>query len=161
MDRKVKGYTLIEVAVVIAIISILMGLSIRYLINQRNEARLREAVNSVVQYLEETRRMSSSRDFMLGLEFRNGSNQIIRFRVDNNCANRNNIETFNLPEGVVSNKDTLIIFDRVGYPRNAICGLGMDRIVLHSQPLNKSKTICINRYGRIRVLEGEECPQGF
>jgi len=72
MGGKVKGYTLIEVAVVLAIISILMGLSVRYLINQRNEARLREAVNSVIQYLEETRRMSSSRDFMLGLEFSNG-----------------------------------------------------------------------------------------
>lgn len=32
MGGKVKGYTLIEVAVVLAIISILMGLSVRYLI---------------------------------------------------------------------------------------------------------------------------------
>lgn len=159
MGGKVKGYTLIEVAVVLAIISILMGLSVRYLINQRNEARLRETVNSVIQYLEETRRMSSSRDFMLGLEFSNGSNQIIRFRVDNNCANRNNIETFNLPEGVISNRDTVIIFDRMGYPRNASCGIGADRVVLHSQPLNITRSICINRYGRIRVVEAQTCPQ--
>ena len=126
MGGKVKGYTLIEVAVVLAIISILMGLSVRYLINQRNEARLREAVNSVIQYLEETRRMSSSRDFMLGLEFSNGSNQIIRFRVDNNCANRNNIETFNLPEGVISNRDTVIIFDRMGYQNTFLRDSNMD-----------------------------------
>lgn len=169
MDRKVKGYTLIEIAVVLAIIAILAGGSIIYLTGQVNQSRLRNSTTLVIQLLEEARRQSTTRRVILpsgeihsmfGLRFRVQNPKVIeKISANNNCGNITTNTTINLPAGIVVNRDVTLLFDRMGYPRNASCGLGAERIELKSEPLNKVISICINRYGRMRVVEGQTCPQ--
>ncbi|MFN3976480.1 MAG: Tfp pilus assembly protein FimT/FimU [Aquificaceae bacterium] len=160
MDRKVKGYTLIEIAVVLAIIAILAGASVIYLIRQVNESRLRNSTTLVIQLLEEARRQSTTHNGMFGLRFRVQNPKVIeKIRANNTCGSINATANITLPTGIVVNRDVTLLFDRMGYPRNASCGLGMERIELKSEPLNKVKSICINRYGRMRIVEGPTCTQ--
>lgn len=161
MDRKVKGYTVIEIVVVMTIISILAGTALIYLVRQMNEARLRDSINLVIQLLEEARRKSTTHEATFGLALQYNGTTIQKIKGDNNCQNREVIATINLPPGVVSNREVVLLFDRMGYPRNASCGFGAERIEIKSQPLDRVKSICINRYGRIRVVEGSTCPPQY
>ncbi len=158
MDRKVRGYTVIEIVVVMAIISILAGTALMYLVKQMNEARLRDSINLVIGLLEEARRQSTTHNGTFGIRLRSNGNNIEKIEGDNNCRILRNPANITLPSGVKSNRDVVLLFDRMGYPRNASCGFGADRIELKSEPLDKIKSICINRYGRIRVVEGSTCP---
>ncbi len=56
-----------------------------------------------------------------------------------------------LEKDIKSNVDASIVFDRKGYPRNGICGLGMDTIIKLENLKEKVGKIVISRYGRIRV----------
>ncbi len=161
MDRKVRGITIMEVLVVIAILSILAGVALISLMRQVNQARLREGINLVIGALEEARRLSASNPNMHGVVL--SDNTVKLCKVSTSCTpdcNNNLVRPFNLPSGVTVQELRVISYDRMGYPRDASCGIGMNNIVITSEPLGISKTICINRYGRIRVVEGQgPCPQ--
>ncbi len=159
MDRKMRGLTIMELLVVIAIISILAGVGIITYNRQVQEARLREATNLLVGLLEETKTRSSTRAVMFGIRANANANnlQVCQVSPNTNCQPNDQCRTINLPSGITIS-ETVIAFDRMGYPRNASCGPGMQSIVLTAQGIDKSRTICINRYGRIRIVEGNQCP---
>ncbi|MFN3599582.1 MAG: Tfp pilus assembly protein FimT/FimU [Aquificaceae bacterium] len=162
MDRKIRGITIIEVIVVMAILSILASTAIIQLIKQIQRQRLIETTQKVVQTLEEVRRMSSSRQNMYGVRISGNLVEIYEYNsTQTNCGPGTIKESYTLPSGVILDVDSqvVILYDRMGYPRNYSCGFGANRIILKSQPLNSHRAICINRYGRIRVVEGQTCPQ--
>lgn len=175
MDRKMsRGLTIFEILVVIVIISILASTGLIYLVRQVNQARLREGVNMVVSALEEAKSKSSTSPYLFGVRITNNANNAlvelcIASNINNNCqldCNAPNpfdpyrpLPEFNLPRGVVldGSSSVSILFDKMRFPKNTSCGLGMQRITLKSQFLGISKTICISRYGRIRIVEGQTC----
>lgn len=159
MDRKMRGLTIMELLVVIVIISILAGVGIITYNRQVQEAKLREATNLLVGLLEETKTRSSTRAVMFGIRANANANnlQVCQVSSNTNCQPNDQCRTINLPSGITIS-ETVIAFDRMGYPRDASCGIGMQSIVLTAQGIGKSRTICINRYGRIRIVEGNQCP---
>ncbi|MEM1879157.1 MAG: prepilin-type N-terminal cleavage/methylation domain-containing protein [Desulfurococcaceae archaeon] len=160
MDRKMRGISLVELLVVMVLITILAGVAVSIYSRQVQQARLREATNIVVGALEEAKSLSSTRAVMFGIRANANANrlEICQVSSNTNCQPNNQCRIINLPAGITIS-ETVIAFDRMGYPRNASCGLGMQSIVLTAQGIDMSRTICINRYGRIRIVEGERCPQ--
>ncbi|MFN7065374.1 MAG: prepilin-type N-terminal cleavage/methylation domain-containing protein [Aquificaceae bacterium] len=167
MDRKVKGYTVMEVLVVMAIVATLGGFAFIGLRNLILNQRLKATTDNLVSVLNTARinsmtgrdvkNMQGSRPWGVSVE----TNSYILFEDTNfNCRydNGENVKTFRVEGGVRVNNPLVLVFDKKGYPRNALCGFGVNNIVVNSES-GKVKTICISRYGRIRVVEGSTCPQ--
>ena len=159
MDRKIKGYNIFEILVVLVIIGILMALVIRPILVFVANQRLNEAVNMVVSDLNEAKIYSISKSSLMGITADSGGNSYIIFQNnDGNCSYNNGSDTvvkaIVLPSGITFINDVFFLFDRKGLPRNASCGLGMANIKLQNT-FGNIKTICVDRYGRIRVLNGD------
>ncbi|WP_299229721.1 prepilin-type N-terminal cleavage/methylation domain-containing protein [Sulfurihydrogenibium sp.] len=163
MDRKIKGYNIFEILVVLVIMGILIALAIRPILVFVANQRLNEAVNMVVSDLNEAKIYSISKKSLMGITADNGSNSYIIFQNnDDNCSYNNGsdtiVKTITLPSGITFKNDVFFLFDRKGLPRNASCGLGMGNIKLQYKlfgDIKNIKTICVDRYGRIRVLDGD------
>ena len=158
MDRKIRGISLVELLVVMVLITILAGVAVTIYSRQVQQARLREATNIVVGALEEAKSLSSTRAVMFGVRANANANSLEICQVSTNCQPNDQCRSINLPAGITIS-ETVIAFDRMGYPRNVSCGLGIQSIVLTAESINMSRTICINRYGRIRTVEGKGCSQ--
>ena len=159
MDRKIKGYNILEILVVLIILGILMALVIRSILVFVANQRLNEAVNMVISDLNEAKMYSISKDNLMGITADSNTNSYIIFQNnDDNCLYNNGLDTIlktiTLPSGITFINDVFFLFDRRGLPRNASCGLGMANIKLKNT-FGDIKTICIDRYGRIRVLSGD------
>lgn len=170
MDRKVKGYTIMEILVIIAILSILAGFAFVSFRNIVLNQRLKASTDNLVSVLNTARMYSMTGGDVRGIGPRpwgvyvtEDGRRFILFedtnsncRCDNNCNNGEEVvKTFQMESGVKVRNPLVIVFDKKGYPRNAICGFGATNIIIESETLNKARTICISRYGRIRVVEGE------
>lgn len=161
MDRKVNGYSVIEVLTVVVILSILLVIVADYSLEFMHKNRVDNGINKIIELLEDARMKSVSKiDFMYGIEIDKDSEKIkvIKAKIDN-CQKDSVVKEYDMPTGVVSTVDVYIVYDRNGFPRNASCGLGMSRITLKSVFSDNipKKSICVNRYGRIRVVRGENC----
>ena len=159
MDRKIKGFNMFEILVILVIIGILMGLAIRPLLVLIANQRLNVAVNMLVSDLNDAKMYSISKNSLMGITGdRDGNSYITFINKDNNCSYDPStdevVKNMTLPSGIVFENDIFFLFDRKGFPRNAICGLGMGNIKLKNT-FNTIKTICIDRYGRIKVLHGD------
>ncbi|MBX0311113.1 MAG: prepilin-type cleavage/methylation domain-containing protein, partial [Sulfurihydrogenibium sp.] len=121
--------------------------------------RLNQAVNMVVSDLNQAKIYSISKSSLMGIKEDSCGNIYIIFQNnDGNCSYNNGSDTvvkaIVLPSGITFINDVFFLFDRKGLPRNASCGLGMANIKLQNT-FGNIKTICVDRYGRIRVLNGD------
>lgn len=156
MDRKVKAYTIFEMILVIVIIIILMAVVIRPILVYVANQRLNQATNIVVATLNDSKTYSITKDNLMGIQSDADTGIIHQFRdLNGNCSydNGENYRDIQLPSGITFSNDVFFLFDRRGYPLNAICGIGAGSIKLKNS-YDRYKTICIDRYGRIRTLEG-------
>lgn len=158
MDRKVKGYNIFEILVVLVIIGILMAVVIRPILVFVANQRLNQAVNMIVSDINTAKVYSLSKSNPAGIfGDANGSTYNLFINIDNNCSFNQGtdqvIGTVTLPSGITISADFFFLFDRKGYPRNASCGLGMGSIVLKNN-FDVYKTICVDRFGRVRVENG-------
>jgi type IV fimbrial biogenesis protein FimT len=155
MDRKVKGYSLIEILVIIAILAILAWIAVGPLRTQIMKARLHEAVNKFVADLNEMKRRSITQEDSFGIEIQNNNTSYVTFRdVDRDCTRDSGetIATVNLPGGVsisTPNATRTIIWTRKGVPLNGSCGFFSGTITFTA--LTFSKDVIIGRLGRIRI----------
>ncbi|MFN3946689.1 MAG: Tfp pilus assembly protein FimT/FimU [Aquificaceae bacterium] len=160
MDRKVKGYTVMEILVVMAIVAILGSFAFLWLRNLILNQRLKATTDNLVSLLNTARIYSiTGRNGELWGVYINNETYTL-FRDENrNCVfdNGEEVKTYQTERGVRVDNPLVLVFDKKGYPRNAICGLGAGHVVVNSEALGKAKTICISRYGRIRVVEGSSC----
>ncbi|WP_297210808.1 MULTISPECIES: pilus assembly FimT family protein [Thermodesulfovibrio] len=155
MDRKIAGFSLFEVLIVIAIISILMFFSINWYLRYQSQRLLQQAANNIANELGWIKAQSiGSVPHGIFIDDNNRRRYII-FRDNNLDCNRNidgseDIRTVNLPNTVNATAGIVITVDRRGYPLNAICGLGMQTIRLR-EDFGNEKEVIIDRYGRIRI----------
>ena len=162
MDRKVRGITIMEVLVVMAIIAILASASILGLRNLVERQRLYSAMTQVANDLKEAQFRSMSSNMIWGVRFCRGVSQYKIFAVDPatvgggcprdanpSCTNDATTQRLvSLPPGVSPQADFYVLFDRKGYPLNWGCGIGAGSITLSNS--YGSRTVIVNRVGRIR-----------
>jgi len=162
MDRKVKGITVMEVLVVMAIIAILASVSIFGLQNPIQRQRLYSAMTQVANDLKEAQFRSMSSNMVWGVRFCEGVSQYKIFAVDPatvgggcprdanpSCTNDATTQRLvSLPPGVSPEEDFYVLFDRRGYPLNWGCGIGAGNITLKNS--YGSRTVIVDRLGRIR-----------
>jgi len=162
MDRKVKGITIMEVLVVMAIIAILASASIFGLRNMVQRERLYSAMTQVANDLKEVQFRSMSSNSTWGVRFCVNQNQYKIFAVnpstvgggcprdaDPSCTNDATTQRLvSLPPGVLPQADFYVLFDRRGYPLDWSCGIGAGNIALRNS--YGSRTVIVDRVGRIR-----------
>ncbi|WP_333785372.1 prepilin-type N-terminal cleavage/methylation domain-containing protein [Thermocrinis sp.] len=156
MDRKVKGYTIFELLVVVVIISILAGAFLMGLRNMVLRERLYSAMTQVANDIKEVQFRSISSNATWGIRLCRGSEQYKIFTVQSgcqdatpNCTNDSSTQRLvSLPSGVVPDNDFCVVFDRRGYPLNCGCGLGMGSVTLKNA--YGSRIVILNRLGRVR-----------
>jgi type IV fimbrial biogenesis protein FimT len=145
MDRKVRGITIMEVLVVVAIITILASASILGLRNLVQRERLYSAMTQVANDLKEVQFRSMSSSSVWGVRFCANQNQYKIFAVDlstvggcpgdANPSCRNDTTTQRLvplPPGVLPQANFYVLFDRRGYPLDRSCGIGAGNITLRN-----------------------------
>ena len=167
MDRKVRkmqrGYNLIEVVVVLALISILASAFIGYVYRQVQLERLRSSAYDLKAQLDNLRvRSFSSNNTKWGVVItRNANSYTINNRTFDDCSSQGTVnKTVELPSGISFDRDVTLFFNRMGYPENTSCGISQERIELKDNYGRKS-LICIDRFGRITVLhDSTTCPGG-
>ncbi len=162
MDRKVRGITITEVLVVMAIIAILASASILGLRNLVQRERLYSAMTQVANDLKEVQFRSMSSNMTWGVRFCADQSQYKIFAVDPStvgsgcprdtdpsCTNDATTQRLvSLPPGVSPEENFYVLFDRRGYPLNWSCGIGAGNITLRNS--YGSRTVIIDRLGRIR-----------
>jgi type IV fimbrial biogenesis protein FimT len=162
MDRKVRGITIMEVLVVMAIIAILASASILGLRNLVQRERLYSAMTQVANDLKEVQFRSMSSNSVWGVRFCANQSQYKIFAVDPSavvggcpmdadpsCTNDATTQRLvSLPPGVSPQADFYVLFDRRGYPLNWSCGIGAVNITLKNG--YGSRTVIVDSVGRIR-----------
>ncbi len=162
MDRKVRGITIMEVLVVMAIIAILASASILGLRNLVQRERLYSAMTQVANDLKEVQFRSMSSNMIWGVRFCANQNQYKIFAVNPanvsgvcprdavpSCENDQTTQRLvSLPPGVSPEADFYVLFDRRGYPLNWSCGIGAVSITLKNS--YGRRTVFVDSVGRIR-----------
>jgi type IV fimbrial biogenesis protein FimT len=162
MDRKVRGITIMEVLVVMAIIAILASASILGLRNLVQRERLYSAMTQVANDLKEAQFRSMSSNSVWGVRFCANQNQYKIFAVnpanvsggcprDVNTSCTNDATTqrlVSLPPGVSPEANFYVLFDRRGYPLDWSCGIVAGNITLKNS--YGSRTVIVDSLGRIR-----------
>jgi type IV fimbrial biogenesis protein FimT len=162
MDRKVKGITIMEVLVVMAIITILASASILGLRNLVQRERLYSAMTQVTNDLKEVQFRSMSSNMIWGVRFCDNYSQYKIFAVDPStvgggcprdaipsCTSDATTQRLvSLPPGVLPQGNYYVLFDRRGYPLNWSCGIGALSITLSNS--YGSRTVIVDMVGRIR-----------
>ncbi len=162
MDRKVRGITIMEVLVVMAIIAILASASILGLRNLVQRERLYSAMTQVANDLKEVQFRSMSSNMIWGVRFCANQNQYKIFAVDpatvgSGCPRDANTSCTNdattqrlvsLPPGVSPQANFYVLFDRRGYPLNWSCGIGAGNVTLENS--YGIRTVFVDSVGRIR-----------
>jgi len=162
MDRKVRGITIMEVLVVMAIIAILASASILGLRNLVQRERLYSAMTQIANDLKEAQFRSMSSNSTWGVRFCANQSQYKIFAVDPatvdgecprdanpSCTSDATTQRLvSLPPSVLPQADSYVLFDRRGYPLNWSCGIGAVNITLSNS--YGSGTVIIDSLGRIR-----------
>jgi type IV fimbrial biogenesis protein FimT len=162
MDRKVRGITIMEVLVVMAIIAILASASIFGLRNLMQRERLYSAMTQVANDLKEVQFRSMSSNMVWGVRFCANQSQYKIFAVDpsavvGGCPRDANPSCINdattqrlvsLPPGVSPEANFYVLFDRRGYPLNEGCNAGPVSITLRNS--YGRKTVVVDSLGRVR-----------
>lgn len=153
MAGKVRGFSLIEVLVVIIILAILMGIAFGPLRNHILKSKVNQAVNTFIADLNEMKRRSITENTTYGIAM--GVTSYITF-VDRNGNCVNNSDEFltrvDLPSGVrisATNTTSVIVWTRKGVPLNTTCGFYSGTIIFNAG--NYEKRVSISRYGRITI----------
>lgn len=154
MDRKINGFSLFEVLIVIAILSILMAVSVSFYTKYKADRELMRQANMLVDEIGWIRSQAIAKEphgIRLTL-----NNYTLFKDLDGNCSYSDGdeiINTVNFVEGITcSTAPQTFVFDRRGYPRGANCALGTtEGTITLKNTNNNTKNIKISRYGRTRI----------
>ncbi|HHW20914.1 pilus assembly FimT family protein [Thermodesulfovibrio thiophilus] len=150
MDRKVAGFSILELLITIAILSILMYVGVSEYTKYKAGRELMRQTNMLADELGWIKSQSIAKQ-PHGIVV-NVNNYTIFIDNNGNCTFDNDtiVEAKSFISGISSTKTVIGVFDRRGYPLDNNCGLGMDGITLTNN-LGSQKIINISKYGRIKI----------
>lgn len=148
MDRKVAGFSIFELLIVMAIISILMYVGISQYTRYKAERELTRQANQLADELSWIKSQSIAKE-PYGIKVDVTAYTI--FKDDGDCQfdDGETVATTRFIDNITASTLT-VVFDRRGYPRYSNCALGMNSITLRNAQ-GSQKVICISRYGRIKI----------
>ena len=169
-----RGVGLVELLVAMSLVLILASFGYRWALVLLMEERLKVAKNTLMGDVNKVKLFSVTKDKMWGIRVERDRNCYVIFEdVDRNCrlgssslgsdacvysgtqtfpncdGSLDCVRVIKLPEGVLTSSDVSAVFDRKGYPRNAICGLGPFSVNLKNS-LGTIRRVIVDRYGRVR-----------
>lgn len=150
MDRKVAGFSILELLVIMAILSILMYVGISQYIRYKEDRELMRQANMLAEEISWVRYQALAKE-PHGIKVDVGSYTIFKDS-DGNCNFSNGdslVGVVNFTDRITANTLT-VVFDRKGYPRDSNCALGLITITLKNTN-NSTKNIKISKYGRTTI----------
>ncbi|ACI20223.1 MULTISPECIES: prepilin-type N-terminal cleavage/methylation domain-containing protein [Thermodesulfovibrio] len=150
MDRKIAGFSILELLIIIAILSILMYVGVSQYTKYKADRELMRQANMLTDEISWIKSQSISKE-PYGIVVNIGSYTIFKDS-DGNC-NFNNAETVksqSFISGITATVSQTLVFDRKGYPRTITCALGVSSITLKNIN-NNQKIIEISKYGRTQI----------
>ena len=168
--RNTKGFSLMELMTVIAVLAILSAIAIPGFIGWRNNAQLGRAARDVYSSFQKAKLESVRRNENCGIEFRAVQNDYFIY-MDSNAnfvfdAGEDVIQTVNwsqypgvrldLTQGggdglTFANPDFGIFFASDGLPRNSFGGLGSGTVFLANQGNARQDSVTISTAGNIQI----------
>lgn len=153
MDRKITGFSILEVLVVIAILSILTAIAVSQYAKYKRDRELTSQANNLLNEISWIKSQSISKE-PHGIIIRINNYTIFK-DLDGNCnidEGDDIVRTVDFITGITATANQTIVFDRKGYPRNTTCALGTtEGTITLRNTNNNQKSIKINRYGRTRI----------
>ncbi len=153
MDRKVRGFTVVELLVVMVIIAILMSFAYRWALVSLANQRLKNAQDQLVSDMESTKLKSLTTNTTWGLSVSSNSYVVFSDRNYNCQFNQGEaVETVEMPTGIVANaSQNTFVFDRKGTVRGTDCELISTSLNITLQnSFGTKRVIIIEPYGRVR-----------
>ncbi|SHK13905.1 prepilin-type N-terminal cleavage/methylation domain-containing protein [Thermocrinis minervae] len=161
MDRKVRGMSMLELLVVITIIAVLGSIALIEFRNFILDRRLKSDTERLISMLETAKRYSLSgrNGTVWGVNVLNDRIQLFQDNNGNCTVDQGEVvQEVRLESGVQVQNPGIVIFDKKGIPRNAICGLGPIGFNLAAPAINSQRIVCVSSVGRIRyVLPPGQC----
>jgi len=153
MDRKIAGFSIIELLIVIAIISILMAVGISQYTKYKADRELMRQANMLMDEINWIKSQSIAKE-PHGIVI-TVSNYTLFKDLDGDCNYSTGdeiVRAINFIDGITSSTTQTIVFDRKGYPRGSQCALGtVEGTITLKNTNNNTKNIKISRYGRTRI----------
>jgi type IV fimbrial biogenesis protein FimT len=172
--RNNKGFTLMEIMVVIGILAILSAIAVPGFIGWRSNAQLGRAARNVYSTFQKAKSESVRRNENCGVEFRANdfviyieSNPTVQADFGFDAGTDEVIQTINWSEypGVELDPDEGgdgdgltfanpafgIVFASDGLPRNSVGGLGSGTVFLTNQSSARKNRVTISTAGNIRI----------
>ena len=166
--RNNKGFTIMEVLTVTAIIAILTAIAIPGFIGWRNNAQLGRAARDVYSSFQKAKVESVRRNVNCGIKFRANDYVIYldsNLNFDFDAGEEIQIVNWSQYSGVrldpdeggdgdgltFANPDFGIVFASDGLPRNNAGGLGSGTVFLTNQSNTRQNTVTISTAGNIQI----------
>jgi len=153
MDRKIAGFSIMELLIVIAIISILMAVGISQYTKYKADRELMRQANMLMDEINWIKSQAIAKEphgIMITV-----SNYTLFKDLDGNCNYSTGdeiVRAINFIDVITSSTTQTIVFDRKGYPRGSQCALGtVEGTITLKNTNNNIKNIKISRYGRTRI----------
>jgi len=161
LSRNWQGFSLIELMVVIAVLSVVLGLAVPNLQQMVVDNRIKAAANTLHTALHMARNEAIARNTTVTLcpSAVNPKRRVLQCSGGNDYANgiliRTDSETLQTEEGISNGisitGQTEYVFRSGGTSREG------NITVTHARS-NIERTICVGSFGQIRVSEGRTCP---
>lgn len=153
MDRKIAGFSVLEILVVIAILSILAAIAVSQYAKYKRDRELTAQTNNLLNSLTWVKSQAISKE-PHGIVV-TVNNYTLFKDLDGNCNFNEGddiVSIIDFSTGITSTTPLTLVFDRKGYPRNTSCALGTTEGTITLKNTNNNfKNIKINRYGRTRI----------
>ncbi len=156
MDRKVRGFSLVELLVVLVIITMVLWVGFGAFREQIRKQRLSEAAMKLTADLNYWRKKSIMEAYPYGLYIQSSSRIDVFKDTDRDCTydSTEMVSYIELPEGTsltIPSSSSLrtIVWTRRGIPLNGSCGFYANTLTLTAG--SHQKKVIISRGGRIRI----------
>lgn len=157
MDRKIAGFSILEVLIVIAILSILTAVIVTTYTKYKADRELMRQANQLLDEISWIKSQSIAKE-PHGIRI-TLSNYTLFKDIDGNCdynigeeIRDETVKIVDFESGITSTTTQTIVFDRKGYARAANCALGtLEGTITLKNTNNNTKNIKISQYGRTRI----------
>jgi len=150
MDRKIAGFSILELLIIIAILSILMYVGASQYTKYKADRELMRQANQLLDELSWIKSQAIAKEPYGVLVNLNSYTIFKDLDGDCNFSSGEAVKSQDFISGITATEQKTVVFDRKGYPRTITCALGASSITLKNIN-NNQKIIEISKYGRTQI----------